>query len=670
MSLDQEGTARKLITFSRAICLVIAVLMTISSIFSGVAASAPIKDSKGADFWVVFPSNQTFGQPQTLSLFITGDTNTTGTVEIPGLSFSATFSVTANVVTTVTIPEAAQLVGSDAVENKGIHVKTDNGIDEVTVYGLNRVQFTTDAYLGLPTDILGAEYIVLGYQNVVGGNGTEFAVVGTVDGTTVTITPSVTTGLHTGGTPYNISLNQGQTYQLINSNPAPADLSGTIITSTSPIAVFGGVMCANIPPGFDACDHIVEELPPTSAWGKSFVTMPLATRIGGDTFRFIASTNGTTVNVNGSVAATLNRGQLHEQIITGPAQITSDQPILVAQYSNGSSFDGVTSDPFMMLIPPFEQFLADYTVSTPASGFRLNFINVVAPTGTVINLDGSPISAGSFSPIDLSGFSGAQVPVTLGSHHLTSTRPFGVFVYGFDSFDSYGYPGGMALAQVAAVTGVTLAPKTATNVVGTEHCVTATVVDQNNNPLEGIRVDFSVTGPNSTSGFAVTNASGQATFCYSGTNEGTDTITASVGDLSDTAAKTWQSDGNGGGASCTLTLGYWKNHANAWPASSLTLGTVSYTKTQLLQILKQPPAGNGLVTLAHQLITAKLNKASGASVPSSAAQAIADADTLIGSKVVPPNGTGKLAPSATSRLVQILDAYNNGLTADGPRHCQ
>src|SRR5262249_48312493 len=146
--------------------------------------------------------------------------------------------------------------------------------------------------------------------------------------------------------------------------------------------------------------------------------------------------------VNGSVVATLNRGALHEQLIVGPAQITSDKPIMVAQYSNGTTFDGVTSDPFMMLIPPFEQFLAGYTVTTPASGIDIHFINVIAPNAAVgsILLDGAVIPAGSFTAIGSSGFSGAQVSVTLGSHNLSGKLPFGAFVYGFASADSYGYP--------------------------------------------------------------------------------------------------------------------------------------------------------------------------------------------------------------------------------------
>jgi hypothetical protein len=32
-------------------------------------------------------------------------------------------------------------------------------------------------------------------------------------------------------------------------------------------------------------------------------------------------------------------------LLAGPAEITADQPILVAQYANGTEFDGVTGDP-------------------------------------------------------------------------------------------------------------------------------------------------------------------------------------------------------------------------------------------------------------------------------------------------------------------------------------
>jgi hypothetical protein len=135
------------------------------------------------------------------------------------------------------------------------------------------------------------------------------------------------------------------------------------------------------------------------------------------------------------------------------------------------------------------------------------------------------------------------------------------------------------------------------------------------------------------------------------------------------------------GRGCTFTQGYWATHgpegcrtgnnANEWPVSVLTngitLGTTGYTADQLCSILHTPATGNGLLTLAHQLIAAKLNIANGAD-PAAIAQAIADADALIGSLVVPPIGSGFLTPGATSTLVQALTDYNEGVT--GPGHCQ
>lgn len=492
-------------------------------------------DSKGTDFWLMFNAN--FSTPE-LSLFITGDIATNGVVSVPGLGFSVPFSLVPGVVTTVVVPVGAQVTALDAVTNQGIHVVANA---EVTVYGLNRLQFSTDAFLGLPTDILGTDYINLGYRNTNVVNASQFGIVAAQGGTVVTITPSAPAGGRAAGVPYTILLNQGQTYQLRTTNAAPADLSGTLISSTAPIAVFGGHQCANIPAGAVACDHIVEQLPPTTTWGKAFVTMPLATRTLGDTFRVLASVNGTVVSVNGANVATLNRGQFHEQIITGPARVTATQAVLLAQYSNGTSFDGVTSDPFEMLIPPFEQFLAAYTVTTPASGFAINFINIVVPNAAVgsVTLDGAAVPAASYTAIAGSAFSGAQLPVAVGSHNLAGPLPFGAFMYGFASADSYGYPGGMSLAQVAVVTSLTLSPKTASHPVNTQQCVNATLRDQNSLPVPGVRVDFSVTGVNARTGFLNAGANGVAQFCYVGANGGQDTIVASVGTLNDNATKTW-----------------------------------------------------------------------------------------------------------------------------------
>lgn len=135
-------------------------------------------------------------------------------------------------------------------------------------------------------------------------------------------------------------------------------------------------------------------------------------------------------------------------------------------------------------------------------------------------------------------------------------------------------PGGPTAAVETVVVTVTpdvpatldLQPATATNTVDAQHCVTATVADQFGNVTPGITVDFSVV-PTVTrvpsSGTAVTDAAGQATFCYTSALPGADTITAfadtnnsgtqDTGEPSATATKDWILPTSGAG--CKVTYG-------------------------------------------------------------------------------------------------------------------
>lgn len=397
-------------------------------------------DSAGTEFFIAFQPNTAAGTSN-LSLFITGQQDTQGMVEIPGLNFSQAFTVQANRVTTVNLPSSAQSLGSNSIARLGVRVTAQS---DVTVYGLNQRQYTTDAFLSLPSDILGLEYLAMSYPSTYSSYPSQVAVVGVYDNTQVTITPSAAATGRPAGVPFTITLNRLDTFQLTGSGTA--DLTGSIIATSAPVAVMSGVNCVNVPVGVGWCDHIVEMMPPVATWGKSFLTVPLATRLKGDVFRVLASQDGTTVHINGVLAATLNRGKFYEKVLTARSQIEASAPVLVAQYSPGQGFDNVISDPFMMLIPPTEQFLNHYTFSTPASGFTKNFVNVVVPTSAIssLRLDGSPINTALFSSIGSSGFSGAQVPVSLGSHTISGDVAFGIYVYGFGSYDSYGYPGGMA----------------------------------------------------------------------------------------------------------------------------------------------------------------------------------------------------------------------------------
>lgn len=128
------------------------------------------------------------------------------------------------------------------------------------------------------------------------------------------------------------------------------------------------------------------------------------------------------------------------------------------------------------------------------------------------------------------------------------------------------------------------------------------------------------------------------------------------------------------GEGCTYTQGYWKTHgpapkgnnSNEWPVTSLTLGNVTYTEAELQAIFNQAVKGNGLVSLSHQLIAAKLNVANGAD-NSAIAGTIADADALIAGLIVPPVGGDSLKSNVTSSLNDALTAFNEG--AAGPGHC-
>lgn len=395
-----------------------------------------LANSSGTDFAVCFQENYTGAS--TLDLFISGNVAGTGIVDIPGLSFMQTFSVSPGVVTTVTVPSSAAVTVNDGVSNRGVRVTSTVPI---SLYGLSRQSFTTDGFTAFPIDVLGLRYRVAAY----GGTSfsSQFAVVATADATTVTITPRSNAGSHAAGVPYTVVLNRDQVYQLQTST----DLTGTLITSSAPVAVFSGHQCAFVPIGFSFCDHLIEQMPPVGYWGNEFSTVSLATRTGGDTFRILSDSDQTMVTIAGGTSETLmlQAGEFAERLLTNVNRITSTKPILVVQYSNGGAFDGTVGDPFMMLVAPDVRFRTSYTFTTPASGFASHFINLVvaAEDLTQVLIDGAPLIALDADPIPGTNRIGIQAAILAGNHFIAAPNPFGLYVYGFNDDDSYGYAGGL-----------------------------------------------------------------------------------------------------------------------------------------------------------------------------------------------------------------------------------
>jgi hypothetical protein len=116
-----------------------------------------------------------------------------------------------------------------------------------------------------------------------------------------------------------------------------------------------------------------------------------------------------------------------------------------------------------------------------------------------------------------------------------------------------------------------LSPKEAVNEVGTEHCVTATVTDENGRPLSGVSVVFDVAGASDEHASTTTDGSGEATFCYTGpplpgddviraladTNgDGQQGVPPPLGDEpADAATKTWALPASTPGCEVTITQG-------------------------------------------------------------------------------------------------------------------
>src|SRR5215213_6464670 len=89
--------------------------------------------NKGKEFWLGYGNHVRMyqGNTQQMVLYITSDVATTGTVEIPRLSWSTPFAVGANQITTINIPQTAVL-NSEGLFNSGIHVVAQR---PVVVYG-------------------------------------------------------------------------------------------------------------------------------------------------------------------------------------------------------------------------------------------------------------------------------------------------------------------------------------------------------------------------------------------------------------------------------------------------------------------------------------------------------------------------------------------------------
>ena len=210
----------------------------------------------------------------------------------------------------------------------------------------------------------------------------------------------------------------------------------------------------------------------------------------------------------------------------------------------------------------------------------------------------------------------------------------------------------------STTTTTTTRPPTTSSTVTSTTTPSATTTTQRptttTTPTTTSTTATTITSPPTTS--TTTTATHPTTTTTSSTttsSTGSSTTTTDISVTTTTAPPTGQ---------CPEGLGFWKNHPELWPVSSLTLGSQAYAQAELLTLLTSPVAGDASVLLARQLIAAKLNIANG-SDPTPIAGTIADADGLLsGFAGKLPDG---VAPSSVTGGAMVHDAsilasFNDG----------
>ena len=275
------------------------------------------------------------------------------------------------------------------------------------------------------------------------------------------------------GRPVTVKLpNQAQTLYIASEN----DLTGSRVMSDKPISFISGHECGNIPEGINYCDQLVEQIPPTATWGKTFILRTIAGRTAYDIIKVLASQDNTDVTVSCTniplQTSSISKGEFKDVNVSSNTScfFSSTRPILLVQFSVASNIDGVfQGDPLMVVIPPIEQYRSSYSISIlspsltsfPVLREQLNFINIMVPVGvdpSGIRLNDSDLSDVMFTSTPCGGNiegscgSTALVPVPEGQSSLTHTDPsatFGAIVYWLAFRVGSGYFAGMTQKPIA-----------------------------------------------------------------------------------------------------------------------------------------------------------------------------------------------------------------------------
>ena len=441
------------------------------------------QDNTGSEFFIVFFENLP-GYAPTLSLYVTSAENesVSFSVKNSALGYYTSHTAQPGMITSITF-DSRYMITSTTDRSKGIIVSAE-GNRKLTVYGANEYAYTTDAFLALPPQISDFDeyhYIAAMYHTShswITAYNSIIAIVATEDNTSLSVRPSQNTNIGStytiSGSITNITLNKAETLLI----KADADLTGSMITSNKPVSFFSGHQCTFVPHNVFYCDVLVEQFPPVENWGNQFATAPLKERTSYDLFRIISGENDNTVHISCvrsdqpqldglTMSFSLNRANYRDVTISSTQYcwIEGSKKTLLLQFSVGQNADGVSSDPFMAMVPPVDQYSNSYTLQAIPSTLQpyTHYINILIPEVFYqpddIYLNQLPLSSYNFQFIAIKRLGvtavyATQIDVAEGVQDLHHTNPLGrlgVLAYGFGSYNSYGYPGGLRLKDIGGL---------------------------------------------------------------------------------------------------------------------------------------------------------------------------------------------------------------------------
>ncbi|XP_067865423.1 IgGFc-binding protein-like [Heterodontus francisci] len=394
----------------------------------------------GRKFVTIFLENHSSSAVLALNI-ITYDKAANVNVSIYNPSFHRFQTVSAGSNVVVNLEPSYMLKGNE-ISGKVIMITSD---EDISVVVLNTRYNTQDAFLNLPTINLGTIYFVVTY-NGIRSNHRQFAIANGNGNERVHITITVAGFVEYNGTEYSdkqmfsfiMEPNQAIQFQ------SEADLTGTKIVSTKPVAVFSGNRCIMI--SSTDCDHIAEQLYPQDKWSYSFAIFPLMDKEMMDIITIVSAENDTAVNIytdEGNVNFMLQEGSHINLTVSGGMIVNSAKAIMVTYLSTGGSTSLVpTFDPFLVNVIPPAYFSAYYVFVTIANFYNYILIVSSTPAYNQIMLDGKPLSTFPSENMTFWDFTATRIYLgkTAGRYviyHADSL--FGIYIYGIARGESYGY---------------------------------------------------------------------------------------------------------------------------------------------------------------------------------------------------------------------------------------